>query len=342
MNTARTVIGRRTACALLCWSAGIAVAADAVTLKVSSFLPPAYFVLSKTVTEWGKQLEQKSEGRLKLEIFAASQMGPAPRQFDLARTGVADIAVFAHGLTPGRFPLTEIMQLPFLTPGAVVSSEVMMDLLPEHLAKEHPGTRVLWMWTSQPTHVFTREKAVRRLDDLRGLRIRHPSVVTGEILAALGATPVNVQPADIAEALNKGTIDGTNFSYDGVATFRLGSSVKYVFEGGMSAQTFAMVMSEAAYQRLPADLRKLVDDTTGKASSRTVGLDFERAEIESKKYAAASNIQVLALSAEERERARQLTAPVTERYLAGLEAKGQPARQVYQRAQELVVKYSRN
>jgi TRAP-type C4-dicarboxylate transport system substrate-binding protein len=315
-------------------------AAETYTLKVTTFLPPNYFFLTKVVGAWGQELEQKSGGRLKLEIYPASQMGPPPRQFDLARTGVADIAIFAHGLTPGRFPLTEIMQLPFMTPGGAVSAQTLMDLAPEYLAQEHPGTRILWMWTAQPSHVFTRSTPILKVADFKGLRIRHPSQVTDEILTALGATTVNVQPPDIAEALDKGTIDGTNFPYDGVATFRLGNSLKYVLEIGMSAQTWAGVLNENTYNNLPPDLRKLIDDTTGRSRAKQIGEAGAENELQARKYAIDSGIKVTTLSPDELAKAKQLTAPVTERYLASLEARGLPARAVYRRMQELAIHYS--
>ena len=75
------------------------VTAQEVELKASLFTPPSN-PLVKGMQKWADELKQKSNGRLVIKIFPASQMGPAPRQFDLARTGVADISVFLHGLTP--------------------------------------------------------------------------------------------------------------------------------------------------------------------------------------------------------------------------------------------------
>jgi len=67
----------------------------AETLKVSTFLPPMHTFV-KAVTTWGEELSEKSGGELKLEIFPAAQLGPPPRQFDLVRSGAADIAIFSR------------------------------------------------------------------------------------------------------------------------------------------------------------------------------------------------------------------------------------------------------
>ncbi|HVG51168.1 MAG TPA: hypothetical protein VM867_06000, partial [Xanthobacteraceae bacterium] len=97
--------------AILCF-AGTA-SAQTTELKVSVFTPPIN-PHSMEMERAKKEIEAKTNGRLKLNVFHASQRGPAPRQFDLVRTGVADMAIVFHGLTPGRFPMSEMSELPGL------------------------------------------------------------------------------------------------------------------------------------------------------------------------------------------------------------------------------------
>src|ERR1700733_9351789 len=91
-----------------------APAADSSTLKLSTFFQPNYVLVSQVLNNWVHELDEKSGGKLKVEIYPAAQMGPPPRHFDLARTGVADIAIASPGNNPGRFPLSEIIELPFV------------------------------------------------------------------------------------------------------------------------------------------------------------------------------------------------------------------------------------
>src|SRR5208282_2717224 len=86
---------------------------------------------------WAERLNKASGGRLKAEVFPSNQMGSLPHQFDLARTGVADLSFAMHGGTPGRFPLTELSHVPFLIPSAEVGSEALTSLLPSYLAGEY-------------------------------------------------------------------------------------------------------------------------------------------------------------------------------------------------------------
>ena len=319
-----------------------AAAQETWELKVSSFLPPVHQQQAVIFAEWTKELAERSGGRLKLTHFPAQQMGPLQRHFDLARQGVADIAFVLHSGTPGRFPLTELAHLPFLMPSGEVAAQVLMDLLPEHLAKEHEGVRVLYLFSHAPGSIHTRSKPVRTLADFKGLRIRHSSTVVADMLAAYGATPVGVVPNEIAEAMNKGTIDGIFMAYDGVFGFRLGNSVKYTTELKCYVATFAVVMNPRSYEKLPPDLRKLIDDTTGREAARKVGRAWDEIENPGKKYMLESGDTIIELTPEARAELVKASAPVVEKRLAELEGKGLPARIVYEKMKALVAKYDAN
>src|SRR5438045_145879 len=99
-------------CAMLATPAIVRAQAP-IQLKATHWLPPVHQI-HKELTRWAADLAQRSANRLSIAVLPAGQMGPPPRQFDLARTGVADIGYFLPGLTPGRFPMADLFQLPFL------------------------------------------------------------------------------------------------------------------------------------------------------------------------------------------------------------------------------------
>lgn len=318
-----------------------ASSADTYRLKLTTFLPANYVVMASVISDWAHELEERSGGRLKIEVYPAGQMGPPQRQFDLARTGVADIALFAHGHTPGRFPLTEMVQLPFMSPNALVGTQILMDLVPDYLAKEHPGTRVLSLFTLGPAQLHLHSKAVRTIEDLRGLRIRQYSKVSGEALDALGATAVNVLPTDIADGLDKRVIDATLFSYDGIEAYQLGKLIKYTTEISITSGTFGVVMNERSYDRLPNDLKKLIDETTERRMAVKAAKAEDDSDAHAKAYELRSGAEIISLKPEEIIKAKKMTAPVTEAYLADLESKGLSPKPIYRRMLELSEKYSR-
>ena len=193
----------------------------------------AYFVgdqhaMSQWLISWSEQLEKGSGGRLTVKRFPSAQMGPTPQHYDFARTGQADVSWFLHGGTPGRFPLTEIINLPFMVGSSEIGTKVLNDaeLRAKYLDAEHKGLKVLMLFTHQPGGVRTpRRRRSARLDDFKGLRLRFASPTVRDLVAALGATPVGVPPTEIAEQLQKGTIDGAFMDYGGVGiAFKLGGT----------------------------------------------------------------------------------------------------------------------
>jgi len=150
----RRVVGRALALLAIAWL-GLAngAAAQTIELRVSHFMPPNH-TFQKELLRWADELDKASNGRLKLRIYPASQLGPIHRQFDLVKNGIADIAVSIHGATPGRYPLTEVVSLPFVSPkegiNSAITSRRLTELAPIYLADEHQGLRILWMAVTNP------------------------------------------------------------------------------------------------------------------------------------------------------------------------------------------------
>lgn len=133
------------------------MAAPAVRAQQKIELKLAYFVgdqhaMSQWLIRWSDNLEKQSGGRISVKRFPGSQMGPVQQHYDFVRTGQADVAWFLHGSTPGRFPLTEIVQLPYLVGSAEIGTKVLNDaeLRAKYLDAEHKGVKVLLLLTRAP------------------------------------------------------------------------------------------------------------------------------------------------------------------------------------------------
>lgn len=261
--------------------ASTAQGAWAETLKVSTFLPPMH-TFTKAVAAWGEELAEKSGGALTLEMFPAAQLAPPPRQFDLVKAGGADIAIFLHGMTPGRFPMTDLAGLPLTHPTAgdasAVTSRRLTELAPEFLADEHEGTHVLWMAVTPPLKLHLADVDPSDLDALKGTRIRYAGATWQKIIEALGASPVPVPPAETSDAMGKGVVDGASFPFEATVAFDLAPVTKYSLEPGLASATFAVVMSDAAWERIGPDMQALVTETTGPDRAAWFGAIWDEAE----------------------------------------------------------------
>jgi len=237
----------------------------AETLKISTFVPPKH-AFNRVLTAWGEELAEKSGGNLTVEIFPAGQLGPPPRQFDLVRSGGADIAVVLHAATPGRFPITELAGLPLTSPSAgsdsAISSRRLTELAPEYLAAEHAGTRILWTAVTPPLKLHVSFDP-SDLGNFEGKRIRYAGAVWQQVVEAMGAAPVPVPPAEAADAMGKGVVDGAAFPFEATIPFDLAPVSTHSLAPGIAAATFAVVMNEAAFDRLSDAHKALIEETTG-------------------------------------------------------------------------------
>lgn len=311
--------------------------AQTIELKVSHYLPPNHSI-HRELTRWADELATKSQGRLKLSLFPAGQMGPIPRQYDLARTGVADMAFFLHGALPGRFPLTEVAQLPYVfnrgqgSQSKAISTAEASGILTElasELAADHEGTKPLYFIATPSISLHFNKATVRSPAAMKGMRMRHNGPIGAAMLEAWGAVPAAIAPAELSDALSKGTIAGMLFNYEASKAFQMGESVKSVTPLDASAATFALVMNADKYKSLPEELRKLIDDTTGAATARRVGGTYDEAEEEGRKYLSAANVQILDLTADERSAFQDATKPVATTFLGKAAEKGARAKQLF-------------
>jgi TRAP-type C4-dicarboxylate transport system substrate-binding protein len=305
-------------------------AQDKYEVKVAEFVTPQHF-MSKWLVQWGEKLEKASNGRLVFKHFPGAQMAPPPAHYDLARTGQADVSWFLHGGTPGRFPLTELIQLPYLVGSAEIGTKVLNDaqLRSRYLDAEHKGVHVLLLLTHQPGNVYTTKTPIRATGDMKGLRIRFASPTIRDFVGALGATPVGVQPGEILEQLQKGTIDGAFIDYGGAGiAFKMGGTLKYATEMYSYVSSFGVAMNPEFYAKLPADLKKLVEQSVI-GVEKEVGEGWDALDAIGKKLIIEGGAEAIRLSAAEDAKFRKIGAQVTEAKLKELEEKKLPARAVY-------------
>ena len=318
---------RTFAAAMLAAMAGGAHA-QPLELKVSHYLPPSHTV-QKVLEDWGQEIAERSGGRLALRIYPASQLGPVQRQFDLARNGQADMAVGLTGATPGRYPLTELAALPFVAPAAGATSAAMSrrmtELAPSYLAAEYPGLHVLWVGITPLNTFFTARREIDALPDLRGLKMRFQGEQHAKVLRALGAVPLQVPPGEIADGMAKGVIDGAVFSYEAGESFGLAPVTQHVMEPAFLAATLVLAMNQARYDALPADLRAIVDETTGPAAAERLGVRWDAAQRHGREAMLAGKVGINTLAPAEVEKLKAALQPVARDDVDALEKSGKPA-----------------
>jgi TRAP-type C4-dicarboxylate transport system substrate-binding protein len=318
-------------------------AAQEVNLKLAHFVIPQH-PYSKYLQEWTDLVTKKSDGKIKFAIFPNAQMGPPPRYYDIARTGQADLTWLVHGFTPGRFPLTDVSNVPYLFGSGEIGAKVLNEpAVRAYLDKEHVGVRALAIYTHQPGVIHTAKVPVRKVEDLKGLRIRQGSPAVGLYIAALGGTPVGLPPTEIVENMQKGTLDGAFIDYGGAGVaFRMGPVTKYTTEMYSYVLSFCTCMNQRAWESLGAANQKILTDAMEElGGTGEHGRRFDAIDAPGKEAMVKAGMEPIKLAPEEEARFRKVAAEVTEKMLADLEAKGQPARAVHKLMVELAAKHEK-
>jgi TRAP-type C4-dicarboxylate transport system substrate-binding protein len=318
--------------AAVAFSASTARADDPIVLKLSHFVPPQH-AFHKWVVGWTEKIEKESGGRLKFEIYPNGQLvGPPNRQFDAARNGITDIAWCLHGVTPGRYPMTELANLPFTWPsqGADLPemAKRMTELAPKYLAAEHQGLHILFMNMANPVVIYSRTP-IKTLDDYKGKKIRYASITNKFMLEAVGAVPMLVPPQESQDALSKGVVDGAGFPHEAGFAYDLVSVSPYAIEPPLASATFAMVMNPAKYNSLPPDLRAILDKESGVAGAMSFGKAWQDFEKFARDAEIKKGLQIITLSPADVAKMKELAKPIVQNALDAQEKAGHPAREFF-------------
>jgi TRAP-type transport system periplasmic protein len=224
---------------------------------------------------WARQVEAQSGGRIRIDLFPSMQLGGQPAElFDQARDGVAEIALAEPSSTPGRFPKIELFELPFVpSRRALVSSKALQDFASANLGDEfreiHPicfscSDRGV-LHTNQPVHV---------VEDVHGLRLQVETRFAGAALRALGAVGIFMPAGQLPLAITQHVIDGCIVPWHTVPALKLTDLLKVhtdFADSSLSTTTFVLAMNRAAYDRLPRDLKAVIDANSGQPAAALAG-----------------------------------------------------------------------
>lgn len=265
MTTRRTILGALGSAAMLALTAGNAMAQD-VTLKLHQFLPAQANVPRLVLDVWADNVEADSNGRIKVDRFPSMQLGGVPPElYDQAVDGIADVVWTVVGYTPGRFPSTEVFELPFMVADARAASYAYYKMFEKHMQDEFNDTHILGTWVHGPGMFHTADP-VETPDDLQGMKIRGGSRLVNQLLEKTGATPVGMPVPAIPEGLSKGVIDGTTIPWEVTAALKVPELVENhtEFEGpALYNLTFVLAMNKGVYEGLPDDLKAVIDKNSG-------------------------------------------------------------------------------
>ena len=326
-------------------SAALSVSAQEVKLKFHHMWNPAAMGATNVIKPWCEKIAAESNGRMVCELFPAMQLGGTPAQLiDQVRDGVVDIVFTVPGYTAGRFPITEVFELPFMTNSAEAGAKSVWDFYAKYGQKEWAGFKPLLFTVHDEGYLHTRDKQVKTMADLKGLKIRASTRTVSKMVTALGATPVQMPLPSVAESVSKGVIDGFLLPWEVFPPLKLHEMVKYHSETDPSrpalyASVLTMVMNPAKYSSLAPDLKAIIDRNSGATLSAFAGKAWDDSQAGNRKPAVDRGNTFYTIPASELDNWVKASANVSEEWVAAMDKAGLPGKQMLDDARASLAKY---
>ncbi|MFM8610347.1 MAG: TRAP transporter substrate-binding protein [Burkholderiaceae bacterium] len=318
-----------------------------VTLKFHTFMAPQSQVWLTMHKAWMDKVEKESNGRIKFEGYPAMQLGGTPVQlYDQAKDGVVDIVWTLPGNTAGRVPRIEVFELPFMMNNAEATSKAYWEYVQTVAPDEFKDTHVLALHVHGPGMFHTVDKQIKTVSDLRGLKLRAPTRQVTKLVGSLGATPVGMPLPQIPDALSKGTINGCVIPWEVVPSVKVHELTKFHSEFPANAPalyttTFVMAMNKAKYESLPADLKKVIDNNSGMATSGWLGKTQQSNDVSSRKLVADRGNTIYQVTPADAAEFVKRSSQIDDEWVADMNKRNFDGKKLLETAKALIAKHGK-
>lgn len=248
--------------------------AEELVLRYNQWFPSGHWSQKEGLYKYFDKIAEVTQGRVRVEP-SAKPLAPPNRNYQAVANGVADIAWGPHGYTPGVFPLTEMVELPFITHDAGKSSTAYWRLWKKYFEQTGMQNEVvtLAMHVTVGGNIHMREKPVTSLADLKGKKIRIPTPVVARALKEVGAVPVSGPISELREMMSRGIVDGTALADDLVAAFKLGDHITKttVIPGGLYSNSAFIILNKESWAKISPSDQDAIMKISGEALSTKMG-----------------------------------------------------------------------
>jgi TRAP-type transport system periplasmic protein len=313
----------------------ISVPAQAQMKLRLSTMWPAQHPMSVLFGDWGKDVEKATAGRVTVTVFAANTLSPPMQVYDNTVKGVVDVGTSLLAYSPGRLPLSEVLQQPLGYKNGLQASKCADAYYKKFKPKEFDDVKVMFLHGAAPGFIFTKNP-VKSTNDVKGLRIK-ANAENADIVKVLGASPVTMPVTEAYDSLSRGVIDGALFPIEALQGFKIGEVVKTVIENyGVSYMTsMYCIMNKDKWNAIsPADqkaIEKLNDEYVEKFGKKWVESDNNAMA-----FAKGKGVTFLTVSKDEDAATAKKMQPILDDYVKMTKAKGLPGAEALKFVQDFV------
>ena len=335
---------RKLALAAALCTAGVVAHAQTTTLRIHSFSAPQALDQTRHLNPWAEKVTKESGGKLKVEVYPNMQLGGKPADLpQQLEDGVVDIIWTVAGFTPGRFPGLEGVELPFMNTGlSATQSPAVMEFAQKHLLNnEFKGIKIISIHTTDAAILHSRNKPFRTLDDWKGQKVRVAGRFIGEMVKAYGGTPVGIPLGGVYEALERGQVDAMLINWAITQPYRFYEVTKHHTNNALFQGTLLTLMSQRSYDKLPADMKKVIDNNSGIEYAKYIGAVWDTTTGPAVEATRNNKNNVFELPPDELARWQKAAEPVYQVWIGEMNKLGRNGQQMFDDLKTITAKYGR-
>ncbi|MFH1758273.1 MAG: TRAP transporter substrate-binding protein [Pseudomonadota bacterium] len=273
--------------------------------------------------EWAKEIGKRTQGRVKITLFPGGTLTPADKCYDGVVKGISDIGMSVLGYTRGKFPLTEVIDLPLGYKSGVAATGLVNQYYQHFQPKEFAEVKILYLHAHGPGILHTK-KAVPKLEDLKGMRIRSTGL-SSKVVSALGGIPVAMPMGETYDALKRGMVEGSMAPQEALQGWKWGEVVKFTTDsfGSAYSTAFFVAMNKEKWNALPPEIQKIIEQVNQEWMGKT-GRNWDEIERAGRDFTLKLGNQIISLSPEENQRWAKAVRPILDNYVNSMKAKNLP------------------
>lgn len=308
-----------------------------VELTLGHPFPASHVIQAQVLDDWVQEVSDATGGTMSIEIVPGGGLGPPPAMYENTVAGAQDLGWALHGYTAGRFPLMQIVEMPFAFDSAEEATETLWDLYEEfpEFQDEYSDVHVIGLWTHDTGDLWTSGTQVTAMEDMSGLSLRAPGPIQQDLINQLGGSPVGMPAPEIFDSMERGVIDGLLISNSGVDSFSLHDVIDFGLDCNCYVAAMFLVINQSTWDSLSPEQQAAVDELSGREFSLRAARAYDADSDANQQEIEDAGIEMTELSGDELARWEEVGRTVAESWIQEREDAGQPGQAMYDRLLEL-------
>lgn len=301
--------------------------AKPIELKFNNPWPPTHHLATEVCEPWGKFVEEKTGGRVKIHFYHGGALGKTGEVWDHILGGMYDISIWVPVYKRDKFPLTLICELPFSFPDNVVGDKVFASMLDKYALSEYDEVKFGARLTTDLYQLWSTKK-ISSLEDMKGMKLRVPGAGWKPVVDAWGATAVSIKPEDMYLSLDRGILDGVIYGLLGGWGWKLQETSPYLTRIDAQLIVGNYIMNKDSWNKLPKDIQEIFDKEIWPELTALTTKDYVDGQDKTWNDLKEFGTEIITLSPEEMAKWRESTTSVWDEWIKHANSKGHPGEEV--------------